>query len=98
MKAVCCSQCFEFIASHDHDAANLWLILCRFFTQNGPMGLREERVPEAVGCLRKLEEMHYVSTADGLDCVSIKVNGLLKFDLEETVYTYCIKREDHGHE
>lgn len=99
MTAVCCSQCFDFIARKNTTAAKLWLDACTFCVKfEGIFKLKETRIPNAIKHFRCLEELGFISTADGDDAVKVRVNGydvLEMEDMEGGVDTFCINREEH---
>lgn len=103
MKVVCCNKCFEKIARDSTSAARAWMDLCIGSSKMGKiLGLKEWNVPDSIDSLKKLEEMGYIATLDGFEYIKIKVHGQssLEFNEEEVgiVDTYCIDRQEHGHD
>jgi hypothetical protein len=100
MTAVCCNQCFHHIASNDAPAAKLWLDLCACFVRwEGQLKVKENRVPGVIKHFRSLEKLGYISTADGPDAVSIRVNGYDIIEVEKEkmcLDTFCLDREKHS--
>jgi len=99
MTAVCCSQCFDFIARKDTTAAKLWLDACAFCVKfEGIFKLKENRVPHTIKHFRCLEELGFITTADGDDAVKVRVNGydiMEMAGIPEGMDTFCIDREEH---
>lgn len=102
MTAVCCNQCFHSIATQDAPAAKLWLDLCAYFVKwEGNFKLRENRVPGVIKHFKSLEKMGFITTADGPDAVTVRVNGYDVIlmdevdDQRECIDTFCLDREKH---
>src|SRR5690606_32052555 len=101
MKVICCNQCFDRIARINPNSARIWIDLCAYYANHGILGLREWRIPDAIGPLRALETSGFIETLDGADSVSVKVNGLETFLVRghfEPLQTFCIDRRSHGNE
>lgn len=100
MMVLCCNECFKEIAQKDSGAAKMWLDLCAHYVQNeGRLLLRENRVPWTIPLFKTLERLGFISTVDGLDAVSIRVNGydIIENDENEKVLeTFCINRKCHS--
>jgi len=100
MTAVCCNQCFQSIAKGNTTAARLWLDSCAFFVKlQGIYLLRETRIPDTIKYMKYLEELGYITTADGLEGVKVRVNG---YDVMEAnndfLETFCLQRQEHQSE
>lgn len=100
MTAICCDQCFQIIASKDVQAAQLWLSLCAYFVKfEGIFKLRETHVPQAIKHFKHLESLGFITTADGLESVSVRVNGydIVHTDEEEVcLNAFCLDANRHS--
>lgn len=99
MTAVCCNLCFHSIATKDAPAAKLWLDLCAYFVKlEGTFQLRENRVPGIIKHFKSLENMGFITTVDGPEAVTVRVNGYDVIELEDEemcLDTFCLDREKH---
>lgn len=100
MTAICCNQCFESIVQRAPVAGKIWLDLCNSSVENdGILSLRETRVPWCIPAFRLLEKLGYITTADGLEAIRIRVEG---YDVIEDeingmcLETFCIDRDGHS--
>lgn len=98
--AVCCNRCFEEIARESGKGAAVWLELCAYASKHGRViKFREWRIPDSAKTFRMLESKGFIASADGDDAVRLRINGYLTIETEKgPIDTYCIKREEHGHD
>lgn len=95
---LCCSHCFESIKDkYNLELANLWLEMCKHFIQySGIFKLRETRVPWLIHQIRTLEKLGYITTCDGLEAVSIRVNGYeVMIADDKTLEMFCLDQNEH---
>lgn len=98
MTALCCKQCFLEIASIDRRTAEIWTNLCACFIEfEGCFKFREHVVPKVIKHLKRLEELGYITTIDGVDGIAVRVNGydIIEEDNLDCLETFCLDRERH---
>ena len=100
MTALCCNECFLKISTIDSVAANIWLDMCAHFIKwEGNFHLTENRIPHIIKHIRSLEKLGFITTLDGLDAVTVRVNGyeiVEEKDSRGCLEVFCINKEAHS--
>lgn len=97
MTALCCSACIDRLSEKSVEAAQIWVHICQYYVDRGPIGLKEWVHPEVIPFFKLLEEMGYIVTMDGMELIHLRIIGHDKNTVHpDSKDSFCIDRVIHG--